>query len=265
MKPAWTIALLALASCRPTPEQLADEALRAGNVDYRAARFADAIEVYRTAEDHHTLFNRGDAHFRSAQWSEAIERFTAAAGAAQQPTDQARAQYNLGNARMEQAHWADSVSHRAVEVMDGIRITGNDVAQKVSLMVLRDSLQQEQQRLEHLIDSALTAGSDAYKNALRLTPGDELARYNLALAQRAIAARPKPPVDDAKKKEQEKEKALTERAKLLIKQADELVEKNQFKAALDLLQEGLRQEPSLKQKEQFMQKLNVVTLAAQAQ
>jgi tetratricopeptide (TPR) repeat protein len=267
MKNGWTIALFALTACGTTPEQLVEQALRLGNTDYRASRYADAITAYSTAPtDHRTVYNRGDAHFRSEQWTEAIEQFTAAAGMAQTPREQARAQYNLGNARTAQAHWADSLSHRATEVMSGIRIEGDAIARKVSLIVLRDSLRQEQKRLEHLIDSALTAGSEAYKSALRLTPGDELARYNLAYVQGRIAARPKPPTDDDKKKQdQEKEKALTERAKLLIKRADELVEVHQFKEALEVLQEGLRQEPSLKQKEQFMQKLGVVTKAAEAQ
>ena len=151
-----------------------------------------------------------------------------------------------------------------------LRVNGKSVTADVDpatplLWVLRDSLGQEQRRLEHLIDSALTAGADAYKQTLRLTPTDEEARYNLALAQRLIAARPKPPAQDDGKQQQDKDQALSERAKVLMAQADSLVERFQFRPALELLQEGLRREPSLKQKEQFMQKLNVVTQAAQAQ
>ena len=41
-----TIALLALVACTPSPERVADDALRAGNQHFKNGQYARAAEVY---------------------------------------------------------------------------------------------------------------------------------------------------------------------------------------------------------------------------
>jgi len=174
------------------------------------------------------------------------------------------AHHNLGNSWTLLALDADSVSKRGSEILKGMKIEGQDISGKVRQLVMRDSLQKEQLRLEHLVDSALAQGADAYKNALRGSPADEDARHNLALVQKRIAARVKEAAQKAKNKDQNKNKGLSERAKMLLAKADELVEQYKFTEALKVLQDGLKAEPTLQQQQDYMQKLDVVTKAAQA-
>ena len=127
----------------------------------------------------------------------------------------------------------------------------------------RDSLQRQRNGLDHLVDSALTEGAEQFKNTLRRTPQDEDARHNLAIAQRLIAARPKNPGGNGSNKKDEK-KELSERAKLIMKRADELVEEHKFQEALEVLEQGLKQDATLQKEKEYMDKLGVVTKAARA-
>ena len=71
------------------------------------------------------------------------------------------------------------------------------------------------------------------------------------------ALKEKPGFDDEKKE-------LSERAKLIMKRADELVEQHKFKEALEVMEQGLKQDATLQKEKEYMDKLGVVTKAASA-
>jgi len=254
-----------LSACGTPQERAAERALRAGNAHYRADHFPQADTAYATApEDVRATSNRGNALYRLGAWKDAAARFQEAVALDSAGAHRAHAAHNLGNALLMRAREADSLGHAAAREMAQVRLDGDDIARKVGLYLLRDSLRRERVRMEQLTDSALAQGASAYKNALRLSPGDEDARHNLAAALRLIASRSKAKGDKGKDDEEEKDKELTEKAKLLIGQADELVDQHRFKDALELLREGLRKEPSLKNKKEYMDKLETVNKAANA-
>ncbi len=260
-----TIALLALVACTPSPERVADDALRAGNQHFRNGRYTRAAEVYGQAEDDaRAMHNRGIAHHQLAAWTEATTDLQLAAQLAEDTATQVWAFHDLGHTLVSQAIYSDSLAKHHAEVLDKIRIEGDDVARKVSLYVLRDSLRQETRRLAQVVDSTLAAGAKAYKETLRLDPDDEDARHDLALTLRLIAQRPAPDKGNGGDKDDDAKKELGERARLLLEQADELVEQHRFQDALHLLQDGLKQDPTLEQRKEYMDKLETVTRAAAA-
>lgn len=265
MKRLLYIAVVGLVACGNANERAVEHALRKGNLQYNAQRFYPADSTYATGPiDARLSHNRGNAEYRMNELDSAIVHFGSAAEMAGSAGDQARSYYNLGDARLKQAHWADSVAHALDGTIDGIRIDGADIAQKVDQFVLRDSLQRQRDQLDLLVDSALNEGAEQFKNALRRTPRDEDARHNLALAQRMIAAREKEKSANDGKNEDEKNKELSARAKLIMKRADELVDQHKFQEALDVMQQGLKEDATLQKEKQYMDKLTVVTKAAQA-
>ena len=255
------MALLLLQACGDADARLAARALQDGNTHYHQERFAQADSSYAGAPgDHRAVYNRGNSAHRSAAWNAAVQHFGTAVELADSAVDRARAQYNLGNARRLQARYADSLGQALGRDIAGIRIEGPDIAGKVRLAVHRDSLRQLQQRMLHLTDSALVAGAEAYRKCLRLEPHAEDARHNLTAALTLIAERRSG--DDGANTN--KDQALSERARQLLAEADELVEQYRFREALELLRSALEKEPSLEQRKDYMDKLDVVTKAAQA-
>lgn len=261
---AYLIPALLLAACVPPEEKAALRALQNGGLHYADARYAEAAEAFGSApEDERATYNAGVALFHTGDLAQAAEQFKRTSDRAD--TLQARALYDLGTTLAFQTIRSDSLSARMAEELGGIRIEGDDIARKVELLVLRDSLYRMQRRLHTLADSSLTEAEKHLKQTLRLRPHNEQARYNLASVQAAIAARRTADGRDGKDGDKDKQQELTARAKVLVEQAGKLVDEYKFKQALDLLQSSLQKEPSLKQEEEFMQKLDVVTKAAQAQ
>jgi tetratricopeptide (TPR) repeat protein len=255
-----------LAACGPAGDRAAEKALRQGALHFRNAEFEAAAAAFADAPlDARAIYDHGLAAFRLKRWSEAAERFRAAAATDTAAIDRAGDQYNLGTAMLAASIAADSLSSAHRAALAGIRIEGNDIAEKVAHYVLRDSLMREGIRLESLIDSSLAAAEGALRLALRGAPADEDARWNLALAQRFRAAREKARKEQRKGgKDKDADEALTARAQLIMQRADSLVEAYRFQEALDLMQGGLRQDPSLRSKKEYMDKLQLVTKAATA-
>lgn len=266
MKHAAYIALIALTACGTPAERAAERALREGAKTYRAQQYDQAASIYALASfDPRVAYNLGNTLYRRAQWDTAMAAYGQAIASAPVGPGQARAFHNLGNGWMHLAAQADTLAQQAREQLSTIRIEGEDIGRKVHQFVVRDSLRTAQRDLEHLIDSALVQGAEAYKNALRRSPEDEDARHNLALAQGMIAARVKEAAEaNAKDPNKDKDKGLSERAKLIMQKADELVEQHLFKDALKVMTDGLKADPTLKQQQEYMHKLDVVTKAAEA-
>ena len=255
------IAVLMLAACSDAHERSVDEALRIGNAYHQAGELQKALEAYMgSPEDNRTSFNAGVVLQETGQWTEAVERYTLASNMADSVADRAKALYNLGHVWSDRAMLADSTARQAGEQARSITLEG-DINDQVRLVVIRDSLLTLERELSQLTDSALLQSEDAYRNVLRLTPTEEDARHNLALVIERIAARPKPANNEGGK-DPNKDRDLGEKAKLIMARADELVEKYLFQEALDVMRQGVQQDPTLQQRKDYMDKLDMITKAA---
>lgn len=266
MKRRAYIAVLAFATaCGDASQRAAEEALHEGERPYREGRYEDATTIYGAAtHDARVAYNLGNTFLKQHLLDTALHTYAQAIERGTNDPNDAMSWYNLGNGWATLAHDADSMTSLGEEVLKGMRIEGSDIALKLRSIVARDSVEQDLRRLEHLLDSALAQSAEAYKNTLRRAPADEDARYNLALVQKHIAMRVKEAAEKAANQKKDKEQELSEKAQKLMQQADELVDQYKFTEALKLLQDGLKSDPSLKQKQEYMNKLDVVTKAAQA-
>ncbi len=267
MKGWYGIALMFLVACSTPSERAIEHALYEGALPYQAGNYTDAAEFYATASfDPRVAHNLGNTLYRETLLDSAIRAYSTAIECSSNAQVQAHAYHNLGNAWIGIAQRSDTLSRATSERSDGIRIEGDHIQQKVRQVVVRDSLRILHGELEHVIDSALTQGASAYKNALRHDPKAEDTRHNLAFAQKWIASRVKATEEEQKEKDQQnKDKGLSEKAKKLLAQADELVDQYKFPEALKVLQDGLRSDPTLQQRQDYMNKLDVVTRAMKAQ
>ncbi len=264
MRYATIILVLLMTACGSPAERAIEKALYEGAGSYRKDEFKAAADAYAPAAfDPSVSYDLGNALYRQAQWDTAVIAFAQASDALPKETLKAAAYHNLGNGWTRRAEHADSLSQRMADKARGFRIEGSDVGTKVRRIVQRDSMQRAVVQLEHLVDSALTQGSSAYRNALRISPKDEDTRHNLALVQARMAARAKEAAD-RNANDPNKDKELSERAKAILAKADELVEQYKFQEALKVLQDGLKADPTLKEKQDYMNKLDVVTKAAEA-
>lgn len=255
-----------LLGCGDAAQQAAEEALHEGAIPYREGRFQEAAAVYAAApHDARVSFNLGNALYRMQLADSATRSYRISEPAIMDTTLRAAVRYNLANAWTTIALDADSAIHRCDKELETTVIQGDDIAMKLRMAVTRDSLARVRQQLEHLEDSALALGAAAYKEALRLSPADEDARYNLALVQQRITQRRKEAEQRQNDQQKNEEKTLSDKALLLMKKADELVDRYKFTEALKVLQDGLKAEPTLQQKQDYMNKLDLVTQAAKAQ
>jgi len=170
----------------------------------------------------------------------------------------AYAWHDRGTGYLRNAMRADSLSKQLMETASGIDLDVPDVTDRLRLYLLRDSLQRTVRTTEQLIDSSLTQARQSYEQALRSDPALEDSRHNLMVTLRRIAARPKPtpPERNDRSKEQ---RELSEKARLIMARANELVDAYRFDEALKVLQQGLQREPSLAKEQEYMKKLELVT------
>ena len=256
-----------LVACTTPEQRLAERALRMGAAAYDERAYARADSLFALAPfDGRAVFNAGNSAFEQLHWSDAIQRYREAAQLDTALAMQARARFNLGAAHLAEARDADSSTTRIRRDLGDLRTGSGDIAQDVSTFVLRDSLRHELMRLEGTIDSSYAAAMKWNKAVLRIDANDDDARRNLVIAQRAHADRQRAKeARDKRDQDKNKDQALSARAQLIIQQADSLVQRYRFQPALELMQEGLREDPSLKQKEEYMKKLETVMKAATAQ
>ena len=264
MKRTGYIACLLAMACGSPQDRLADEALRYGAEHYHAAEYLEADIAFALApEDEHAVRNRGNALFKLKDWTTAITQLRNATTMDSSVAEQAIVRYNLGRAHLAEAMQADTLVRRQREALANMRADATDIATKVNQIVVRDSVQRDVVRLEALIDSSLVQSLDGFRQCLRRDPTDEDARYNFAFAQRLVRQRADREGGDGKDGK-DKDQQLSARAERLMHRADSLVEVFKFRDALDLLQLGLKQDPTLKQKKEYMDKLDTVNKAAQA-
>lgn len=259
MRPLRILPLLLLCACGERLPHAVQDALIEGNARFHVQAFGAADSAYASAPLNGWLaFNRAHALHRQGNWSASIEQ----AGLAQEELDQlpwkAYAWHDRGTGYLRNAMMADSLSKQLKETLDGIVLDAPEVTDRLRLYLLRDSLQRKEHTTEQLIDSSLTQARQAYEQALRLDPSLEDSRHNLMVTLRRIAARPKPtPPERSDRSKDQRE--LSEKARLIMARADELVDAYQFGEALTVLQKGLQQEPSLAKEQEYMKKLELVT------
>jgi len=265
MKRWYHIALLgALTACGDAGERAAQHALYAGAAPYKEARFDDAAAIYATAShDPRVIYDLGNTLLRRSLLDSALHAYQQASDRNRNDSLNAMTDHNLGTTWTLLALKSDSMAKAGEAKVKEMRIEGADVTTKVRMIVARDSIVLENRKLEQLQDSALAQAATALKNGLRRQPMDEDTRHNLALVQQRIAARVKEAAEKAKR-DKSNNQGLSARALVLMQKADELVDAYKFNEALKVLQDGLKAEPSLSQKQDYMNKLDVVTKAAQA-
>lgn len=94
-----------------------------------------------------------------------------------------------------------------------------------------------------------------FKEALKANPGNEEARYNYELVKKKL--KDKNENDQKDKDDKEKDKP-SDFAKKLKEQAEALVGQRKYKNALDLMNNGLKKDPSVTHYSDFINRLNDV-------
>ncbi|MBK7945510.1 MAG: hypothetical protein IPJ85_09460 [Flavobacteriales bacterium] len=249
-----------LAACGTAEERAAERALRTGASFYNDSSYMQADSAFATApHDARAIYDRGMALLALDDHRSAVAQFSSAAEA---DTLLLRpiARYNQGNALLREARYNALTSVSLREEAFSLKPGSDDIADRLRHAVRTDSMLRASNRLDARIDTVLPEAIKAYKAALLLAPDDDDARHNLLLAQGEWAKRQKERSNSGKNDNQQKD--LSAQAKLLMEKADALVEEYRFQEALALLQDGLRKEPSLSSKKEYMEKLDLVTKAA---
>ena len=111
----------------------------------------------------------------------------------------------------------------------------------------------------YLYESKLDTAISYYVKALELNDKDEDAKYNLELARAILKEKAKKEKKQNKQqqKDQKKQEA-SEYAKKLFEEAKELAKQFRFKEALDLMNRGLRQDPTVAAFKNFIEKLTSI-------
>jgi Ca-activated chloride channel family protein len=149
-----------------------------------------------------------------------------------------KAAHNLGNALFEQTNYKEAIT-------------------QYELALKGAKTPQEKAQTHHNIGNAHVAEKDfekaveAFKNSLRNNPKDEETRYNLAHALQQL----KKHEEETNKNKQDPPSAYAKRMK---KKADALLEKFQFKKALELMDKALLKDKTVANYKDYMKKLESV-------
>ena len=147
-----------------------------------------------------------------------------------------KAAYNFGNALYKQANYKEAIT-------------------QYELALKGAKTSQEKAQAYHNIGNAHVAEKDfekaveAFKNSLRNNPKDEETRYNLAHALQQLKKQ------ETNKNKQDPPSAYAKRMK---KKADALLEKFQFKKALELMDKALLKDKTVANYKDYMKKLESV-------
>ena len=122
---------------------------------------------------------RGNRHYREGRYAEAVEAYRAALARGRASPE---LHYNLGTALLQLGRYAEAEQH----LREALRAADPELRHRAYynlgnryLLEARNGKPGEEART-HLLDEAV----DAYKEALRLQPGDQDAKWNLELALR---------------------------------------------------------------------------------
>lgn len=136
---------------------------------------------------------RGNQAYRDSSFAEALERFDSAL---EKDSDHKEARFNRANAMLRKAAKLageaakledDSLRQSQMERAKSLQEQAADEYDRIARMSADEGDRNRahfNQGNAHLLGGELDKGIEAYKNALRINPEDEEARYNLAYAQR---------------------------------------------------------------------------------
>jgi tetratricopeptide (TPR) repeat protein len=112
----------------------------------------------------------------------------------------------------------------------------------------------------YLFESKLDTAITYYKRSLELNDKDEDAKYNLELARAILKEKAKKEKQKQSNQSQQKQEQQqpSEFAKKLFEQSKLLAKEYKFKEALGLLEQGLKQDPTINVYKQYIEKLKSV-------
>jgi Putative Zn-dependent protease, contains TPR repeats len=141
-----------------------------------------------TAQDENAALRNGNKHYRQGQYDKALPEYEKAI---QQNPRNTIAQYNMGNARFRTNNY-----NEAQKAYDEAIASGSDKSLKERSYYNKGVTLSKQKKLQESID--------AWKNALKLDPTDEDARFNLQKALNELKKQQQPRQQKQQQKQQPK-------------------------------------------------------------
>lgn len=262
MNVKWTYLILVIAvlnSPMPGNSQADLSILHNASVAYEAGKFTAADSLYSAAlenapGDELGLYNRGVTRYESNRFDQAIPDFLASAESFTNDTLKSNAYYNLGNSYVKGWYQKDfSLDVLKAQIEELGQTEGSNVDVKMFNYLKKDSLLQEQKKILATKKLYLRNGINSYKDALRVSPQHNDARYNLTYAMSLL-----PKKKDPNDKNDEDKPQPTAFAKEIKKQALDLVRKHEFDAAYNLLMEGAKKDETVQQFEELIKNLKTI-------
>jgi len=126
--------------------QSAHKKLREGDLLYDQGEFLAAEEAYRKAgakdEEAKADYNLGNAIYQQERYDEAVKYYEAAAEAAKDPAEKANAYYNLGN-----THFKAQALDKSIDAYkNALKLEPDDLDTKKNLTMALQKLRQQQQQ-----------------------------------------------------------------------------------------------------------------------
>ena len=126
------------------------------------------IQCYGSAQSAHKLLRDGDDSYQSGDYATAEDLYRKS----REKESDLKSNYNLGNATYQQERYAEAIDH----YMKAAQKADNKIAESNAFYNMGNAHFQNQE-----IDEAI----DAYKQSIRLSPDNNDAKYNLAMAKMA--------------------------------------------------------------------------------
>jgi hypothetical protein len=232
----------------------ASEAYESG--DFKSADSLYTVALESASGDELALYNRGVVRFESSRYEEAIPDFLAAAESFGEDTLKSNAYHNLGNAHIKGWYQKDfTLDVLKAQIEELGQTDGANVDVKMINYLKKDSLLQIQKKVLSDKKAHLKDGIEAYKDALRVSPANANARYNLVYAMNLLPKKPDPSDNDD---EDQDKPEPTEYAKKLKQQALDLVRTHEFEKAYKLLEEGTKKDETVQQFEELIKNLKII-------
>ncbi len=216
--------------------------IRKGNKDYHEQSYQEAEKNYKKAIDpeiknYKAYFNLANAHYKQLDIVKSDSIYKISIDSSLSSTILSDVYYNLGNSLLMHYIMDDSLFTRIEKEPQSIRN-----------FIMKDSLSN---KMNALIKESI----ESFKNALRNNPENDDARYNLAYAQHLL-----PNVPGGGEQDKQNKKTIpSEYAKKLKNTADSLNNEYYFNSALELMQEGLKIDTTVKAFQKYIQRVDEVT------
>lgn len=229
---------------------------------YEAGNFNSADSLYTVALDTDSgdelaLFNRGVVRFESSRYEEAISDFYSAAESFEEDSLKSNAYFNLGNAHIKGWYQKDfTLDVLKAQIEELGQTDGSNVDIKMINYLKKDSLLQIQKKVLSAKKQHLHDGIKAYKDALRVYPHHDDARYNLVYSMNLLPKKPDP--SDKDDQDDQDKPEPTEYAKKLKQEALDLVRKHEFEKAYNLLEKGAAKDETVQQFEELIKNLKII-------